>query len=101
MDTGPAGEHHQGERERHRDAEAHLQHLDEFGVLKVCQNVSAHIIGVEGDVAKEPDGDVDESADIDGSLCRVKSELFKLWREGRTLRFVPARFRKTLRIVAG
>ena len=68
VDTGPAGEHHQGERERHGDAETHLQHLDEFGVLKVCQNVSAHITGVEGDVAKEPDGDIYESADIDSSL---------------------------------
>ena len=68
MDTRPAGEHHQGEGERHGDAEAHLKHLDEVGVLKVCQNVSADIVGVEGHIPKEPNGDVDKGADIDGAL---------------------------------
>ena len=68
MYTCPAWKHHQGEGERHGNAEAHLQHLDKVGVLKVCQNVSAHIVGVEGDIPKESYGDVDKGADVDGAL---------------------------------
>ena len=78
VDTGPAGEHHQREWEGNGDAETHLQHLDEIGVLEVGQDVPSHVSCVEGDVAEESDSDIDSGAHIDGAL----SDLGHLTRGG-------------------
>ena len=68
VDAGPAGEHHQGEGERHGDTEAQLDGLDEGGVREGREDVTTEVSVTESDVAEEADGDVDGGAEIDCSL---------------------------------
>lgn len=68
VDTGPAGEHDQGEGERHRDTEAELDGLYEGSVGEGREDVTTEVNVAECDITKEANSDVDGGAEIDRTL---------------------------------
>ena len=59
MDTGPTGEHNEGERESHRDTEAELDGLNEGSVGERREDVTTEVRIAESDITKEANSDVD------------------------------------------